>query len=304
MKIKGIHSVPALTIAILTLSCITRFADIGRLSGASDPMLTVTVLQIIIIGIPSVFFCLLKGQDYGRELRLKLLPIKHLTLTVYALALTIFGSMALSLLLYKIFPAAFAASSANSYTGFAASQSSGAIYAALSLAIVPAVLEEFLCRGIIYSEYRSYGTFTAVFMSALIFAMLHTNFVRLPIYLFTGTILALVANTSKSIFASMLVHCAHNVFVLFLEPYIYKIAAKSGGGIMLMVFTVVTLLLIFALLFFAKCEMLYTERAYSGEKAPLVRRKKDGELPHFLQAISSPTFIILAFFFIILSVVN
>ncbi len=304
MKIKGIHSVPALTIAVLTLSCITHFADITKLSGASDPMLTVTVLQIIIIGIPSVFFCLLKGQDYGRELRLKLIPVKQLTLTVYALALTVFGSMALSLLLYKIFPEAFAASGANSYTGFTANQSGGAIYAALSLAIVPAVLEEFLCRGIVYTEYRTYGTFCAVFMSSLIFAMLHTNFVRLPIYLFTGVVLALVANTANSIFASMTVHCAHNVFVLFLEPYIYKIAAKSGGGIMLMVFIVVTLLLLFALLFFAKNESLYTERAYSGEKAPLVRRRKDGELPLFLQATTSPTFIILVFFYIILSVVN
>lgn len=304
MKVKGIHSIPALFIVVLALSCAANLVDIGAVSAGSSPMLTVTVLQIIIIGMPCVFFALLRGHDYGRELRIKLIPVRYLTLTVYALAFTIFGSMALSLILYKIFPTQFAASAANTYTGYTAVESGGAVYAALSLAVVPAVLEEFLCRGIAYNEYKTYGAFSAVFMSSMCFAMLHTNFIRLPIYLITGVILALVANASGSIIASMAVHSAHNVFVLFLEPYIYKIAAKSGAGIMLMMFIVITLLLIFAILFFAKLESLYREKAHSGEKSPLIRKQRDGELPHFVQAVTSPTFVILAVFYIVLSIIG
>ncbi len=303
MKVKGIHAAPALIIIIMAFSCAAGFADISAISGGTNPMLTVTVLQLIIIGIPSVFFCLLRGHDYTKKLRLKLIPARNLTLTVYSLAFTVFGSMALSLIMYKLFPTAFT-DTGNSYMSYTASETGGAIYAAISLAIVPAVLEEFLFRGIISAEYDTYGAVTGVIMSAVMFSMLHTSFVKLPIYLFTGVILSLTATAANSLFASMLVHALNNIFVLFIEPYLYKIAAKSDSGLGLMMFIVITLMLVFAFLFFMKTERLYSDRAYANEPAPLIRRKKENQLPHFLQAVLSPTFIILTVFYIVVTAVS
>ncbi len=303
MKIKGIHAAPALIIFIMALSCIAGMADIPAISGGNDPMLTVTVLQLVIIGIPTVFFCLLRGHDYTKKLRLRLIPAKHLTMTVYSLAFAVFGSMALSLLMYRFFPYALT-ESGNSYLSYSGAESSGAIYAALSLAIVPAVLEEFLFRGIVSAEYNTYGAATSVIMSSVMFAMLHMNFVRMPIYLFTGVVLALTAAVSNSVIASMTVHALNNIFVLFLEPYLYRIAAKSDSGMALMMFIVISLMILFAMLFFMKAERLYSDRAYANEPAPLIRRRKENELPHILQALLSPTFIILAVFFIVLTAIS
>ncbi len=265
-------------------------------------MLTITVLQLVIIGIPSVFFCLLRGHDYSKKLRIRLIPARHLTMTVYSLAFTVFGSMALSLIMYKFFPSAY--DTGNAYISYSAVETGGAIYAAISLAIIPAVLEEFLFRGIVSAEYSTYGALSSIIMSSAMFAMLHMSFVKLPIYLFTGVILALTASVSNSILSSMLVHCLNNIFVLFLEPYLYKIAAKSDSGLALTMFAVVTLMLVFAILFFMKAERLYSDRAYANDPAPLIRRKKENEFPHTVQALISPTFIILAFFFVILTVVS
>lgn len=303
MKVKGIHAAPALVIAVMALSCAAGFADISAISGGNNPMLTVTVLQLMIIGIPSVFFCLLRGHDYTKRLRLKLIPARHLTMTVYSLAFLVFGSMALNLVMYKLFPNV-SNEVTTSYMSYTVAEAGGAIYAAISLAIVPAVLEEFLCRGIISAEYNIYGSMTGVIMSALMFSMLHTSFVKFPIYLFTGIVLSLTASVSSSVLSSMLVHALNNIFVLFLEPYLYKIAAKSGSGLGLMMFMVVTLMLVFAFLFFMKAETLYSDRAYANEPAPLVRRKKANELPYILQAVLSPTFIILAVFFVIVTAIN
>ena len=303
MKVKGIHAAPALVIVVMALTCAAGFADISAISGGMSPMLTVTVLQLIIIGIPSVFFCLLRGHEFTKKLRLKLIPARHITMTIYSLAFLVFGSMALNLVMYTLIPTAFE-DAATSYMSYTVAESGGAIYAAISLAIVPAVLEEFLCRGIISAEYNTYGSLTSVIMSALMFSMLHTSFVRFPIYLFTGVVLSLTASVSSSVLSSMLVHALNNIFVLFLEPYLYKIAAKSGSGLGLMMFIVVTLMLVFAFLFFMKAETLYSDRAYANEPAPLVRRRKPNELPHLLQALLSPTFIILAVFFVVLTAVN
>ncbi len=303
MKVKGIHAAPALVIVIMALTCGARFVDISAISGGASPMLTVTVLQLIIIGIPSVFFCLLRGHEYSKRLRLRLIPVRHLTMTIYSFAFLVFGSMALNLIMYRLFPSSFG-EVATSYMSYTISEAGGAIYAAISLAIVPAVLEEFLCRGIISAEYNIYGSFTGVIMSATMFAMLHTNFVKFPIYFFTGIVLSLTASVSSSVFSSMLVHMLNNIFVLFLEPYLYKIAAKSGSGMALTMFVVVTLMLVFAFLFFMKAESLYSDRAYANEEAPLVRRRKDNELPYIAQSFLSPTFIILAVFFVVLTVVQ
>ena len=303
MKVKGIHAAPALVIAIMALSCAAGFADISVISGGTNPMLTITILQLVIIGIPSVFFCLLRGHSYTKKLRLRFIPARHLTMTVYSLVFTVFGSMTLSLIMYKLFPQAIA-ETGNSYMSYTAAETGGAIYAAITLAIVPAILEEFLFRGIVSAEYDTYGAATSVIMSAVMFSMLHTSFVRLPIYLFTGIVLALTAAVLNSVFASMLVHALNNIFVLFLEPYLYKIAAKSDSGLALMMFIVITMVLAFAFLFFINAERLYSDRAYANEPAPLIRRKKDNEMPHFVQAIISPTFIILAVFYIILTVAS
>ena len=302
MKIKGIHAAPALIIFIMALTCASGFVDINKISGTSNPMLTITVLQLVIIGIPSVFFCLLRGHDYSKKLRLRFIPARHITMTVYSLVFTVFGSMALSLTMYKLFPAAYDAG--NSLVSYTAVETGGAIYAAVTLALVPAILEEFLFRGIISAEYSTYGAAVSIIMSSVMFSMLHMSFVKLPIYLFTGVILALTAAVSDSIFPSMLVHGLNNIFVLFFEPYLYKIAAKSDSGLALMMFMVGALMLLFAVLFFMKAERLYGDRAYANEPAPLVRKKKDNEYPHIIQALISPTFIILAVFYVILSAVS
>jgi membrane protease YdiL (CAAX protease family) len=302
LKIKGIHAAPALIIFIMALTCAAGFVDINTISGASNPMLTITVLQLVIIGIPSVFFCLLRGHDYSKKLRLRFIPARHITMTVYSLVFTVFGSMALSLMMYKLFPSAYDTGSA--FVSYTAVETGGAIYAAVTLALVPAILEEFLFRGIISAEYSTYGAAVSIIMSSVMFSMLHMSFVKLPIYLFTGVILALTAAISDSIFPSMLVHGLNNIFVLFLEPYLYKIAAKSDSGLALMMFIVGALMLLFAVLFFMKAESLYGDRAYANEPAPLIRKKKDNEYPHMVQALISPTFIILAVFYVILSAVS
>ncbi|MBQ4067447.1 MAG: CPBP family intramembrane metalloprotease [Clostridia bacterium] len=302
MKIKGIHAAPALVTVVAAMMCAAGYLDISKISGEASPYFTVAILQIICIGLPTVFFCLLRGNEYRSQLGIRLMKVKHIALSAYALIFIISGTMALSLLMYALFPEAFASSGMDSQnmqiTQFTVGDS---IYAAITLAILPAILEELLFRGVIRAEYSKYGGAAVVIMSSLLFGMLHFSPVRLPIYLFCGVILALTAGATNSIMPTVIIHILSNLFILYFEKYIYKIAGKHSGGLILLTFIIVLIMLVSAILFFAVAEKLYWDFSVENRPAPLVKRVKTADPPLLLQAILSPTLLIMVAFWAIAS---
>lgn len=304
MKVKGIHAAPALLIVVSALTAASGRLDLSKLGAATNPYLTVMILELCCIGLPAVFFCLLRGGEYKGRLGLRPMRLSHITVSVYALLVIVCGCIAISLVMYNLFPEAFAASAPQSMTAAVSEYSkTDTLYTALAFGILPALLEEFLFRGIVFAEYSPWGASCAVIMSSLTFSMLHFNPVRLPIYLFCGIVLSLLTAATGSIIPAMLIHTANNVFVLYFESYIYKVAAKHSGGLVMLAFLVVSALLIFAALFFSGAEKLYRAKSEKNEPSPLVRQRGAGEAPLFIQALISPTFLILAVFYVVASFV-
>ncbi len=302
MKIKSVHAAPALIIIISVLITAANYLDISKISGGVNPYLTVMALEIACMGLPAVFFCILRGNEYKGRLNLKIMRVRHVSLSLYAVLLMISGGIALSLLMYWLFPESFAASAAAGLRGSVEMTGvTDTVYTALAFGVLPAILEEFLFRGVILTEYTPYGAGTAVFFSSLLFAFLHFTPVRLPIYLFTGIILALAAGATGSIITTSVIHVVYNVFTVYFEKYIYKIAAKQIGGLILLTFIVAALSLISAILFFGRAERLYRIMGESNAPSPLRRKQNQGDPPPFLAALLSPSFILLFIFYIIVS---
>lgn len=90
------------------------------------------------------------------------------------------------------------------------------IVTTLGIAVIPAVCEELIFRGVIMTGYKSCGIVKAVIISSLFFAIMHLNphqfFYALPAGIFFG---ALVYCTN-SIFASMLAHFTLNFHTVIL----------------------------------------------------------------------------------------
>lgn len=302
MKVKGIHAAPALLIVISALTAAAGRLDISKLGENTNPYLTVMIIELCCVGLPAVFFCLLRGGEYKGRLPLRTLRLSHIGISAYALLVIVCGSIALSILMYNLFPEAFAASAASvSSSAVANYGQTDSIYAALAFGILPALLEEFLFRGIVFAEYSPWGGAAAVIMSSLTFSMLHFNPVRLPIYLYCGIILALLTAATGSFIPAMVVHTANNIFVLYFEPYIYKVAGKHSGGLIMLAFLVITALLIAAALFFSASEKLYRTKSEKNAPSPLIRQRGAGEAPLLVQAFVSPTFIILVVFYLVAS---
>ena len=178
-------------------------------------------LVLICIGLPFVFFCLLRGNEYRALLGIRPMKVKHITLSVYSLIFIVSGTMALSLLMYTLFPEAFAASGMDSKNAVITQYTTGdSIYAAVTFAILPAILEEFLFRGILCHEYERGGVTRAIVLSSLFFGMLHFDLPNLPVYIFSGVILAMVMYATRSLIGAIAAHFLYNIFGLFGQPYI------------------------------------------------------------------------------------
>lgn len=82
------------------------------------------------------------------------------------------------------------------------------------LAVIPAICEEFLYRGIIYNGLRKFGSVGAIFLSAIMFALAHGSAMQFFYQFILGLVLAAIVYKTGSIVASMIAHFVNNATVV------------------------------------------------------------------------------------------
>ena len=78
------------------------------------------------------------------------------------------------------------------------------------VALVPALVEEFVFRGIIYGGYRNSIIKRGILLSGLLFGLFHMNFNQFCYAFFMGIVFALLREGTGSIHSSMIVHFVFN----------------------------------------------------------------------------------------------
>ena len=298
MKVKAVHAAPILLIVVYLISFGSTLIPQEILGKGTDPYIITSLLQIFVLALPALIFCRLRGGNYMKKLRLHMFSAGHLGFMLYALLFMFLGSCGINYLMFTLFPESGAAVNYQVSDGFA-----GGLYLVLTMAVIPAVTEEFLFRSVIVAEYENYGVPAAVVLSSLTFAMLHFNFGRLPVYLFCGFVLALVLYTTRSVFAAIIVHMLNNTATLFFGNMIYKVVTYQG--IVMFCFMLVALIIISAILMFSECEKIYADyskrdldSSYTGP-----RKKGDGAAGLFY-GIFTPLFMLLVIIYIIIAAVK
>ena len=292
MKIKNTTGAPLLLCVISALLIGLRFVDLSAFYIDENGYLSMIVLQLIIFAIPSVFYARFRGMKYLSHLRLRTVKAVDIPLLIFAFGFMIFGGAILCFLMYRLMPDAFSASSPANYLPEGTSFGKG-LYAVISVAVIPAVTEEFLYRGIVLTEYEKNGIPLAVILSSLSFGLIHFDPVRLPIYFFYGIVLSLVLYATRSLLSSMIVHMANNIFVMFFEVYVYRAAVKQGGGLLMFFLISITACIIFALLFFGTAEKTYADLSAKNVRSDYARRKPLERGNYVTDAVLNPMFIIL-----------
>ncbi len=84
------------------------------------------------------------------------------------------------------------------------------IVSVISMAIMPAIFEELVFRGILLSNYKNTGLIKAAFASALFFGLIHGNVYQMIYAIAAGVFFAVLVAYTNSIFASVLSHFLFN----------------------------------------------------------------------------------------------
>ena len=288
-------------LVILALLLLSGAFDMTSLSETDNVYLVIVVLQLLVFLLPTFIYCKLKGKGYAKRLRLLPPRADALFCPIIASVVLISGEILLGVGLKSFFDISEGFSLYGVYSAIGTSKASNLLYVIFAFALIPALCEEFLFRSVLICEYESCGVFTAVVASSILFSVIHFNPEKLPIYLFSGIILAITLYATRSVISSITVHFIYNIFGLFGQKYMSTFMDMTGSY-ELFVFLVALVFLIFLVLLFAEVGRLYAYHAEKNRDSSYVlpRKEKKGKLA---EALLSPTYLVCLLLFVIVAVV-
>lgn len=118
----------------------------------------------------------------------------------------------------------------------------------LTVAILPACVEEFAFRGVIMGSLRKYSDALALVVSAAVFALMHGNFVQMPFTFCCGLVFGFLVMKTNSLLPAILVHFFNNALSVTFD-LLYQYQVISSETVTLIYGIIVVVLCALALVF-------------------------------------------------------
>lgn len=141
----------------------------------------------------------------------------------------------------------------------------------LSTAAVPALIEEMIMRGIIMQPLRRYGDWFAIFVSSMIFGLMHCNLLQIPFAFIAGVAIGYAVVTTESLWTGVLIHFCNNAFSVALSLVVTFCGEDSSAAY------VCNSLFYVLIAVGVGCAFLYVKKINrtAMKKSPLVNQGKD-----------------------------
>lgn len=121
------------------------------------------------------------------------------------------------------------------------------IFKLLTIAVLPALLEEFAFRGMLLGVLRKFGNWSAIIITALIFAISHGNFIQIPFALIFGIAAGVVVVITDSLWPVIIAHFINNALaVVSAYPLSESVLTFLGYLVVFFVFSALISLIYFA----------------------------------------------------------
>ena len=218
---KSIKRVFAIYYACMALFCLLRIiATFGAFSsGKGGDILFTFIIQVCILAIiPFVLYMIflkVKPKDVFQHCNFFHINIPVVLISLGLGIICFVINVAVSTLFNGIL----------TFTGYefsggtsVADYSTGNFFLQIFLvAVLPAICEEFLHRGILLQGIKHIGFKKAIVISSLLFALIHFNVQQVFYAFIIGLILGFVAVVSKNIYPAMIIHFVNNAVATYLE---------------------------------------------------------------------------------------
>lgn len=238
-------------------------------------------LQLVVFLIPSLIFMRVRGKGCARAIRLRRPFATHLPLLLAAFFTLLTGTLLLSILFGGTDTVGNSAASFEKAAPLTLLQG---LLAVPTVALLPALCEELLFRGILGTELDRRGAWRALLVGSLLFALIHFDLANLPVYFFAGLLLTLTVYATDSLIAAMLVHALYNLVSLFAQRYLNALYSFTGN-VELFLFLVILAFLLSLLFFCFFCSREYRSRAARELPAPRRDVPRDVQLYTTLDAL-------------------
>lgn len=84
------------------------------------------------------------------------------------------------------------------------------LFCFLAIAVLPAIFEELVYRGVFYNEYSKYNQRKAILLSAFMFGLLHMNMNQFLYAFAMGVVFCLVIEATDSVLSTVIIHMTIN----------------------------------------------------------------------------------------------
>ena len=178
--------------------------------------LVYTVLSVLLFVIGG-FFLKLTGPKMSvrKFFKLQFFRSSEFKLMIHMTALVISGGFLINLFTITVLDYLGSSVPASSFTTF---DSDNIWLSILTVAVIPAIFEEFFFRGAVLSSLSNEKTVIAILVSSIFFAAVHGSIYYFLSNFFAGVVFTLMAYLTGSLFVSMTAHFMNNVlsYVLFI----------------------------------------------------------------------------------------
>ncbi len=263
MKLKPYTAAPFLAalVYLLTLCADRLLASLDMNMHAY--LLSAGAIQLGTYLLPLLLYGLLFGGISRGRMRLSLPTAVSIPLSGLLAVILLFGSALLSMLWQRLGITKPAASTP-------ADTGAPVLLLILVFAVLPAICEELVFRGVILSAFEPCGISPAIIGTSLLFAAAHMSLENFPLYFFASAVLCFATYSSRSLLVAMLLHTLYNIASLYLGGYLGGIAAhlESFSLLFIVMLFILFLLVLFALSEGERVYRVYAERDLNSEYTP------------------------------------
>ena len=302
-KVRFSHTftAPLLIISVYLLLLITSTVNFDNIeSGATEAYLALVAIQLFVFMLPSIFYVRARSLDVRNSLRLRLPSPDKLPLILLSSVALILTEILISALSSEMGGSVYE----NRYSYAADAGADTAVYYAVCYALIPALCEELLFRGIIMSEYQRSSILSAVVMNSIFFCILHADVRSLPFTFIAGVVLSVCTYAANSVIAAFFVHLFYNLFAIFGGEATDRVLSSIGLLTLIIILTGAALLLTLALAL-GECQRIYSSYARKNRDSYyVVKYKKGTGAVRFFSALLAPTSLFAIVMYIIVALLG
>jgi membrane protease YdiL (CAAX protease family) len=264
----------------------------AQYSGENFFILTI-VAHICSFLLPAVFYVILKGIDWSKNLKWTLPEMRLMPFSIYMFFVLMLGAVFINYLYFYL---------SGKTLDFPGIDTDGGIVFNLGVFVtfvcIPAVCEEFVFRSVMPSEYERYGAVFSMTITSAAFAMSKFSLQLFSVYFFASVIFFICARVTNSILVPISLHIGYNFFNIYIEGSLMNIL-KFEQNRFIFLFILFILFVVFICLSLSSLEEHYYRKAYRNDPFPVNVMENAGIAANISKTFLSPSFILVVIIFFV-----